>query len=118
LESIATAKRAWGEQLKSKLNSVLRQSKKPLIRQKKEKAKAKEPEPQVVNADGEIEQISTSANTTQQPVSHVKENQYFGIPSSELPFVFDSNSLLDAILKINTINYAGNLMLSWGSIKL
>ena len=26
--------------------------------------------------------------------------------------------LLDAILKINTINFAGNLMLSWGQIKL
>jgi hypothetical protein len=32
----------------------------------------------------------------------------------ELPYVFDANTLLDAILKINTINFAGNLMLSWG----
>lgn len=26
--------------------------------------------------------------------------------------------MLDAILKINSINFAGNLMLSWGQIKL
>lgn len=26
--------------------------------------------------------------------------------------------MLDAVLKINTINFAGNLMLSWGQIKL
>lgn len=36
----------------------------------------------------------------------------------ELPYVFDANMLMDAILKINTINFAGNLMLSWGQIKL
>ncbi len=26
--------------------------------------------------------------------------------------------MMDAILKINTINFAGNLLLSWGQIKL
>lgn len=26
--------------------------------------------------------------------------------------------MLDAILKINTINFAGNLMMSWGQVKL
>ena len=35
LESVATAKRAWSEQLKQKLNSLLRQSRKPFIRPKK-----------------------------------------------------------------------------------
>jgi hypothetical protein len=55
LESVATAKRAWSEQLKQKLNQILRQSRKPFIRPKKEKpvvVKPKEiPEPQQ-NNDG------------------------------------------------------------------
>jgi hypothetical protein len=37
---------------------------------------------------------------------------------TEIPFIFDNNSMYDAILKINTINFAGNLMLSWGQVKL
>ena len=44
LESVATAKRAWSEQLKQKLNQILRQSRKPYVRPKKEKpVKPKEP---------------------------------------------------------------------------
>ncbi len=44
LESVATAKRAWSEQLKQKLNGILRQSRKPFVRPKKEKVvKPKEP---------------------------------------------------------------------------
>lgn len=38
--------------------------------------------------------------------------------TSEIPYIFDHNAMLDAILRINTINYAGNLLLSWGQIKL
>lgn len=40
-----------------------------------------------------------------------KESAFLG---GELPFIFDQNMMLDSILKINTINFAGNLMLSWG----
>ena len=36
----------------------------------------------------------------------------------ELPFIFDQNMMMDAILKLNTINFAGNLLLSWGQVKL
>jgi len=45
----------------------------------------------------------------------LKENVFAG---QEVPFIYDSNMMLDAILKINTINFAGNLMLSWGQVKL
>jgi hypothetical protein len=38
--------------------------------------------------------------------------------TSEIPNIYDSSAMLEAILKINTINYAGNLMMSWGKIKL
>jgi hypothetical protein len=34
--------------------------------------------------------------------------------ANDIPCIFDANSMYDAILKINTINYAGNLLLSWG----
>lgn len=37
---------------------------------------------------------------------------------SELPFIFDAANMMEAVLKINTINFDGNLMLSWGQIKL
>ena len=54
LESVATAKRAWGEQLKQKLNSILRLSRKPFIRPKKEKPiKPKEVEPPISTASGD-----------------------------------------------------------------
>lgn len=45
-----------------------------------------------------------------------KESAFLG--QGELPFIFDPNMMLDTILKINSINFAGNLMLSWGQIKL
>ena len=32
--------------------------------------------------------------------------------------IYDYHALLEAILKVNSINYAGNMMLNWGSIKL
>lgn len=47
-----------------------------------------------------------------------KEEKDSAFLGQELPFIFDSNMMMDAILKINTINFAGNLMLSWGQIKL
>jgi len=56
LESVATAKRAWSEQLKQKLNQILRQSRKPYVRPKKEKpVKPKEPPQESQNQGGEID---------------------------------------------------------------
>lgn len=53
LESVATAKKAWSEQLKQKLNQILRQSRKPFVRPKKEKVvKPKEPPSTEATTDG------------------------------------------------------------------
>lgn len=116
---MATAKRAWSETLKQKLNSILRQSRKPLVRPKKEKPPAK-PKPvednQNNSADNDSDTTTPSIPSTAVPKEkEVKESAFMG---GELPFIFDPNMLLDAILKINTINFAGNLMLSWGQVKL
>lgn len=120
LEAVATAKRAWSEQLKQKLNSILRLSRKPFVRPKKEKVvvpKPKEvPEPVQNNADTDNDQPIPLEMVIKKPKEEPpKDCAFLG---GELPFVFDANTLMEAILKINTINFAGNLMLSWGQIKL
>ena len=56
LESVATSKRSWSEQLKQKLNTILRQSRKPYVRPKKEKVvKPKEPVETQVNMGGDAD---------------------------------------------------------------
>jgi len=92
LEAVATAKQQWSEHLKHRMNLVVRQSRRPFIRLKKQAKAAAEAESK---AEGE---------ELPQP--------------SEQPFVYDSTMLLDAILKINTVNFSGNPMLSWGQVKL
>jgi hypothetical protein len=48
----------------------------------------------------------------------VKEVKEVAFAGGEIPIIYDANMMLDAILKINTVNFAGNLMLSWGQVKL
>lgn len=89
------------------------------MRPKKEKVvvpKPKEvPEQNSSNTDANDEPIPLSEMTKKPKEEPNKDCAFLG---GELPFVFDHNLMLDAILKINTINFAGNLMLSWGQVKL
>ena len=75
LESVATAKRAWSEQLKQNLNQILRQSRNPFIRPKKEKpvvVKPKEiPEPQQ-NNDG----ADSDSNSMQTLFTHLNKERH------------------------------------------
>ena len=90
LESVANTKRIWNEQIKYKVNVVSRTVRKPFIAAKKKAGK-----------DGDI------------PTFDVKE-----LDESSALVVYDYQSLFETILKVNSINYAGVLNLSWGSIKL
>lgn len=61
---MASSKKAWSESLKQKLNSILRQSRKPYIRPKKEKVVVPKPkEPVIVDnsdgVDGDVPQAMT-----------------------------------------------------------
>ncbi len=87
------------------------------MRPKKEKpvVKPKEPEVQSTAVDGDAESQTTATTVNPSQPKELKENVFAG---QEVPFIYDSNMMLDAILKINTINFAGNLMLSWGQVKL
>lgn len=91
LESVANTKKIWNEQIKYKANVVSRTVRKPFIAAKKKSSKE----------GGEI------------PAFDAKE-----IDDASTLSIYDHNSLLDTVLKVNSINYAGVLNLSWGSIKL
>lgn len=70
---MATAKRAWSETLKQKLNSILRISRKPFVRPKKEKPppiKVKEVEEKVKDDDD-----SDSGTPTAKPAATTKEKE-------------------------------------------
>ena len=90
LESVANTKRIWNEQIKYKINVVSRTVRKPFIASKKRVAK-----------EGEV------------PTFDLKE-----LDDASSLHIFDHNALYETILKVNSINYAGVLNLSWGSIKL
>lgn len=88
------------------------------MRPKKEKVvKPKEPsEAQAAALEGvDIENQPIPIAQVDKKPKEEKESAFLGM---ELPFIFDANMMMDAVLKINTINFAGNLMLSWGQIKL
>jgi len=86
LESVANTKRLWNEQIKYKANVVARTVRKPFISAKKQAGR-----------EGEI------------PPFDLKE---VDDPSSLI--IFDQNTLFDTILKVNSINYAGVMNLTWG----
>ena len=66
--------------------------------------------------------MEADADGTQPPVEKPpkphKEEKESAFLGQELPFIFDHNMLMEAMLKINTINFSGNLLLSWGQVKL
>jgi hypothetical protein len=91
LESVANTKRIWNEQIKYKANVISRTVRKPFIAAKKKGTKE----------GGEI------------PPFDLKE-----IDDASNLFVYDHNSLFETVLKVNSINYAGVMNLTWGSVKL
>ena len=91
LESVANTKRIWNEKIKYKVNVISRSVRKPFIAAKKKSPKD----------GGEI------------PTFDHKE---IDDPSSL--WIYDHQALYDTVLKVNSINFAGVLNLSWGSIKL
>lgn len=91
----------------------MRQSRKPYVRPKKEKVvKPKEP-PASTESMADIDPDAPREMTTvdKKPPKEDKDCAFLG---GEIPYIFDANTMLETILKINTINFAGNLMLSWG----
>ncbi|CAI2364950.1 unnamed protein product [Moneuplotes crassus] len=91
LESVANAKKIWNEQIKYKANVVARTVRKPFI---SAKAKGGKDVPEV-------------------PPIDLKE-----VDDPSCMFIFDQNTLFDSVLKVNSINYAGVMNLTWGSVKL
>ncbi len=88
------------------------------MRPKKEKpVKPKEVPQEQPSGDG-VDSDSQMTMPPQMIEKKPKEEKESAFLGGELPFIFDQNMMLDSILKINTINFAGNLMLSWGQIKL
>jgi hypothetical protein len=85
------------------------------VRPKKEKVvvqKPKEPLEPANNPDLDPDAPIPLSEIQKKPVKEEpKDCAFLG---GELPFIFDCNMMMDTILKINTINFAGNLMLSWG----
>jgi hypothetical protein len=91
LESVANTRKIWNEQIKYKVNVVSRTVRKPFIAAKKTSGK-----------DG-----------SEIPPFDTKE-----IDDASMLCIYDYNALYEAVLKVNSINYAGVLNLSWGSVKL
>lgn len=90
LESVANTKKIWNEQIKYKVNVVSRTVRKPFIQAKK-----------LAKDGGEI------------PAFDLKE-----VDDPNSLIIYDSTALFDIILKVNSINYAGVMNLTWGSVKL
>ena len=117
----------WGDHLKLRLTSFVRQTRKPFYRPKKEKKvlnkKKEESEADKQEIDDDGTSISSQAPSNMPKAEDKKkEDSNLGIIGNGLTHgtgietnaIYDWKMLYEHILKIGSINYAGNNMLSWG----
>jgi hypothetical protein len=96
LDCVSNANKAWSESVKQKYNTIVRTMRKPFVKSKKNKTGP----PPTESTGGEP--------GLEKPTG--------GFP--DIDPIYDSNTLYEALLRVNSSNYGGNMMLTWGPIKV